>query len=385
MQQVHQPSPDSLTFRANLARLISPLRRVRPRVPFFKLAAHRIPTLWSLYRGLLREAPTEDIRYRIRMAFREKQHLTGPTVAKESLQKGYKFLEAFRRANQGDERQKAILQRYSDLIATKSDKAYWKHLARNEVAWQIKLANRPIMTGGYLRATAFNPPLPRLKPQPWALSQIIRKRRAMREKRILRLYELQENMQDLLLEAEFEQELAEHVGNDYKVPFVFRGSALEGWMNPINEAQDEINETFARNTARQNMKYTPEMLATIKAARKEKVANKTRELNQERRGEILRRTILRSNKGPPAHVLAKMTPEQRMMDKVARSVSEVGYVAQVKRKLGFKLRSPDAWKVENGSSENKEWLDQMSRDIMEENERRTKQALEMEISSAPTA
>lgn len=56
------PSVESQTFRANLAQLLSPLRRVRPRVPFFELAAHRIPTLWGLYRGLLREAPTEDVR-----------------------------------------------------------------------------------------------------------------------------------------------------------------------------------------------------------------------------------------------------------------------------------------------------------------------------------
>lgn len=62
MEQGYRPSHDSLTFRANLARLVSPLRRVRPRVPFYQLAAHRIPTLWTLYRGLLRKAPTDDVR-----------------------------------------------------------------------------------------------------------------------------------------------------------------------------------------------------------------------------------------------------------------------------------------------------------------------------------
>jgi len=44
-----------------LARLISLLRRVRPRVPFYKLAAHCMPTLWSLYRVLLREPPAKDV------------------------------------------------------------------------------------------------------------------------------------------------------------------------------------------------------------------------------------------------------------------------------------------------------------------------------------
>ena len=51
----------TVPFRAKLAELVSPLRRVRSKTPFFELAARRIPTLWSLYRGLLRNSPTEDV------------------------------------------------------------------------------------------------------------------------------------------------------------------------------------------------------------------------------------------------------------------------------------------------------------------------------------
>lgn len=54
-------STASPTFRTDLAKLVSPLKRVRPRVPFWQLAVHRIPTL-SLYRGLLRNAVTENVR-----------------------------------------------------------------------------------------------------------------------------------------------------------------------------------------------------------------------------------------------------------------------------------------------------------------------------------
>lgn len=60
MAQVPLPSPESQKFRADLAKLISPLRRVRPRLPFFQLAVHRVPTLWGLYRSLLRELPNEN-------------------------------------------------------------------------------------------------------------------------------------------------------------------------------------------------------------------------------------------------------------------------------------------------------------------------------------
>jgi hypothetical protein len=126
------------------------------------------------------------------------------------------------------------------------------------------------------------------------------------------------------------------------------------------------------------MTYSPEMLATIKRARREKILNKTRERERERRGEVLGRTIRRRNKGPPAHVLALMTREERHMDKVVRDVSEVGYVGQVKRRLGFRLRDPEGWKVEIGKVEDKERLDAMMGMVVNENERRRKEAQEAE-------
>lgn len=56
------PTPESLARRAELSRLFSGLRRVRSRTPFFLLPAHRIPTLWGLYRGLQKEAPSNEVR-----------------------------------------------------------------------------------------------------------------------------------------------------------------------------------------------------------------------------------------------------------------------------------------------------------------------------------
>lgn len=58
----YQPSEASRELRARVARTILPLRRITPNVPFWELGAHRLPVLWSLYRGLLRAAPTKDVR-----------------------------------------------------------------------------------------------------------------------------------------------------------------------------------------------------------------------------------------------------------------------------------------------------------------------------------
>ncbi|KAG6910867.1 hypothetical protein DXG01_007184 [Tephrocybe rancida] len=368
---------ESLNFRANLARLVSPLRRVRPRVPFFQLAAHRIPTLWSLYRGLLKEAPTDEIKWRVKALFRENQHLTGTGATTHNLLKGYKYLDAFKKANAGDKHQQAVMERYSRALGSKSDRAYWFYLARKEHAWQARLANRPIMTGGFLRPSFANGPLPRLKPQPIHITGMIRKRRAARQRRMETLADLQEHIQDLNFEAKLEAGAAELAGMKGQVEPVF-AEHMGDWMEPIKQQQEAIKETFPRDQRRRDAQYPKEMFDAIMAARREKIANKTRERERERRGEILRRTVLRLRKGPPAHVLATLTPEQRRMDRVVRNVSEVGYVAKIKTKLGFKLRDPTAWKAEIGAPEDKERLDRMARKVLNESERRAIKASKQE-------
>lgn len=112
-------------------------------------------------------------------------------------------------------------------------------------------------------------------------------------------------------------------------------------------------------------------METVRNARRFKVENKTRERLREESGEVLPITVRRARKRPPPHILTTMSEQQKRWDAIARSsVSEVGYVGYVKRKLGWKLRKPDAWKVEAGMPENLEALKKMDAFIREENERR---------------
>jgi len=120
------------------------------------------------------------------------------------------------------------------------------------------------------------------------------------------------------------------------------------------------------------MKFPPELVEAVFEARREKIRNKTREKERERRGEVLRSTLKRQRRGPPAHILSMMTPEQRHMDKVARSLSEVGYVALVKRRLGFKLKDPEAG-LELGEKENRPLLDEALELIRAENSKRAEE------------
>lgn len=129
--------------------------------------------------------------------------------------------------------------------------------------------------------------------------------------------------------------------------------------------------SYAREYKRATSSFPPAMLEQIRAARREKVENKTREVQRERAGQVINRTLRRARKGPPAHVLVRMSPLRRYYDKVARSsVSEVGYVGWVKKKLGFKLSNPDPYAVENGREEDQPRLDAVEEEIRKENLRR---------------
>jgi hypothetical protein len=101
----------------------------------------------------------------------------------------------------------------------------------------------------------------------------------------------------------------------------------------------------------------------VKEARREKIRNKTREGERERRGEILRSTVKRMNKGPPAHVLAKMTPEQKMRDRVLRGPGEAGYAGRVKREAGMRLKDDQSWRREDGEPHEQEELDRREREL----------------------
>ncbi|KAJ7662124.1 hypothetical protein DFH06DRAFT_1043028 [Mycena polygramma] len=331
-----EPTASSLAFRANLARLISPLRRVRPRVPFYELAIHRQPTL-SLYRNLLRYAPDDNVRTRVQYLFRKHQHLTGAEKTQTQLLKGYKWLDAFKKASQGDEKQRTILARYSRLIAAKVEKEHWKRLVRKEVAWQARLRSRPILTGALLKPSLYNPPLPRMKPQPPAISQMIYTRMRARDRRFARQEQLLTDLDDLKHEAALEEQAIRLAGLRGASP-VYCGDAAFEWQAPLQAAHTDLNRLLNRDIVRSQTPPSPALLETLRAARREKIANKTRERLRERRGEVLPRTLARARKGPPAHLLPHMTRAERHADRIVRGVAEVGYVGMVKRRMGVKLR-----------------------------------------------
>jgi hypothetical protein len=71
------------------------------------------------------------------------------------------------------------------------------------------MRNRPILTGGYHRPTLNNRPLPRLKPQPHAITMMIRKRILARTRRAQKQHELSQGLEDIKHEKAFEKNVEE--------------------------------------------------------------------------------------------------------------------------------------------------------------------------------
>ena len=111
---------------------------------------------------------------------------------------------------------------------------------------------------------------------------------------------------------------------------------------------NRLRESFKRDEARLNTPYTDELIEIVQAARREKHRNLTNEKIRERRGEMTRKWLKRRRSQPPSLIRYRMTEKEKMTWWVSKCVSEVGYIGMLKRKLGMKLKDPDAWKRENG-------------------------------------
>ncbi|KIK70424.1 hypothetical protein GYMLUDRAFT_148386 [Collybiopsis luxurians FD-317 M1] len=353
-QNVPSPSAQSLNFRRKLAALVSPLKRVRPKIPFSRLAAHRIPTLWGLYRGLLRTAPTDNIHLCVRMWFKESCHNTGTKRTIRDLRKGYKWLETFKLAQSGNVRTQAIIQRYDRILQVRAEKQRWKELVLNEVEWQRRLKNRPILTGGFVHPTYYNPPLPRMKPQPMAISRIIAARIKQRGRRFARMERLTEMRDMVRREQMLEQALVKETNGDFEP--VFEGK--QDWNALLLKSANDIYNSVLATTARNLRPFPQKLLDQVHEARKNKIANKTRERERERRGEILSITRKRWKKNLTPHLLATLSEQKKKEELVVqRSAAEVGYVGLLKKRKGWKLKERKP-KIEGKqwSVEDAEWI-----------------------------
>ncbi|KAF9045790.1 hypothetical protein BDZ89DRAFT_137027 [Hymenopellis radicata] len=370
----------SPSFRSSLAAALSTTRRRRPRVPFWQVPAHRVPTL-RLYRALLRHSTTENIRGRISHFFRENQYLTSTSEVKQVLRTAYKLLDSFR-LSLSDPKTKKILARYDRILEAQNNKTRWLKQEQDALDWIHRLRNRPILTGAFMHSSIALPPLPRMKPQPPAISGMMRYRLRKYEEKTQKRERISSLVADLKHEADFESRLIAPKQQFFQ-PF------MSQWAAPLHAEYKFHQAWLTAAINRGKSTFSQPLFNQIIQARRDKIANKTKERNRERAGEILKGTAKRSATGPPAHVLAKFSPRQKQFAKDIRmGVSQVGCHGMVKSRKGMNLeprerqsrktdRGEETWSVLDGrwvNATDEKRLDRRWVEIAEENHRRQQAA-----------
>jgi len=199
-----------------------------------------------------------------------------------------------------------------------------------------------------------------MRNQPEAVGRMIRRRKAARERRRDKMEIAISHLKTLEVEREFERSLVR-----FGVERVFEDR--ESWEEPIRAWMKTMQRSFALENRRRFSKPTRAMYEAVMDARKEKIRNKTRERERARRGIWNERILRRIRKGPPAHVMSEMTERIAHRDKIARYPSEVGYVAQIKRSLGMKLKHAPRWDPEAGKPRHQGRLKRVEEELSEAN------------------
>ncbi|KAG8690481.1 hypothetical protein FRC11_011304 [Ceratobasidium sp. 423] len=370
----YSPSAASLALRASIAQRLSGLRRTSPKVPFWALAAHRVPTLWTLYRGLLRAAPGENTRWRIRGLFQRNHHLTSPIKTRDALAIAHRWLDYLNHANAGDVRKQRVVARFERAFGEMKKRVRWKDIYRRELEWIYQMRNRPVLTGGFMRPTLFHKLVPRMYRQPIHLSMMIRRRRMARARRLEEQRRLIEWKLDILREREFESRLIESGHLDRKNAIW----QTNEWILPIQKRIALIQEAYTRDKRRALFIFPPHIVAQIKQARTRRIERKTQQAEKLAKGEwvtkwkrvavrkmpsagVPRRLLKSGNKNPvhphrdilyapvmrrvlvnpragaaPPHILEGMSPKERWIDQAVRGKSGGGFVGQLRREKGWK-------------------------------------------------
>ena len=150
-------------------------------------------------------------------------------------------------------------------------------------------------------------------------------------------------------------------------------------MRPLRDKLRITQKASERDYDRLYSDYSPRLLLRGLEARRRKIRYKTRQYARERAGEVFPSTLVRMRRGPPAHVLTKITPEERGTERVLRNPSEAGYTAVVKMKMGRKLKDGETWKMENGKKEGQERLEMVEEELRKGSMRRRMASVEGEI------
>ncbi|WVF70767.1 hypothetical protein IAT40_005561 [Kwoniella sp. CBS 6097] len=291
-------------------------QKINAALPFFRDPSHTVPVKWGLYRPLLKRTKGvyPSIRREIRDQWKRWKGITSVLQTKGFLEEYHTLLDhlssstsssssptSANEVNTKPTSKSAPLEELRELEGLLGE----KHRAADLVVAQrtelqsakIKSIQSPRLTGGFHRPTLFNPPLPRMKPQPIGISMMIQNRLRKRERRHARRKVWASLLNDMKLEVSFwkdlERESASSSTNPTWRPESESGSGMGfrqkreesdwtkgkdarcpgGWDGPIQEELRLMDVRFRKENSRAESMYSEELMERVtnaKSKRKER-------------------------------------------------------------------------------------------------------------------
>jgi len=162
-------------------------------------------------------------------------------------------------------------------------------------------AKKPRLTGTYIRPTLFNPPMPRLKPQPIKTSMMIHKRILARDNRRVQHALHMQNIRDMSQELKFWKGLGIPVGSiqeekqwcELSQPFAGQELYVDRPSPSVVHHKEYLNaskQCFDRAAKRSASQFSPNIIKRVEAARKRKTQSLQRSAAQRKVGAALEGT-----------------------------------------------------------------------------------------------
>ncbi|GAA6059122.1 hypothetical protein JCM10212_003869 [Sporobolomyces blumeae] len=211
---------------------------------------HRVPTLWSLYRPLLRAARLAPLdadernaieRY-VKEEFKRSRKIANVERVAQSWREGETLLHQLESSHASSSHVSRLRELASHLV---SRRRVPSHPPRppNQNPPQRSNRAQPRPLPSIMHSTQFNPPMPRLDPQPLATTMMIFNRRRASQKRYDRVAQAKELVADVDEEARFEARI---LGRTKTA--VGRELGWE-WKDWIKDARRKEIKEQARNNA----------------------------------------------------------------------------------------------------------------------------------------
>ncbi|WVQ97126.1 hypothetical protein IAU59_004236 [Kwoniella sp. CBS 9459] len=299
-------------------------------LPFFRDPSHTIPVKWALYRPLLKYSRGcyPSIYREIREQWKRWKGMTSVPRTKEFLGEYHTLLEYLSTSymssssslpstslpitpEEGSDNRSSTHE--AELRFLESRLAE-KHTECDSNAAQVAEARSskarselpPRLTGAFHRPTLYNPPLPRLKPQPIGLSMMIQNRLRKRERRHARRKVWASLLPDMKLEVSFwkdlERDRSQPTSHSTITPI--SGSESDtgvrpkreesdwtkakdarcpgGWDGPIQEELGQMDARFRKENSRAESVYSEELMERVAQAKaKKKERRRSQKVSEE--------------------------------------------------------------------------------------------------------